>query len=68
MTRRDNDEQQPGRWGSNRFIIILIGIVLGVLAVNYVSNWTRGGSNGQLQTPSGSSKNQPADSPPAGNP
>jgi hypothetical protein len=29
MTRPDNDEQQPGRWGSNRFIIILASIVIG---------------------------------------
>jgi hypothetical protein len=56
-----NDEQQPRRWGSNRFIIILLGIVLGVAMMNAVSHWTTGG--GDLQTPSGSSKNQAADSP-----
>ena len=39
MPTPDNDEQQPGRWGSNRFIVILLGIVLGYAAVNLYSGW-----------------------------
>ena len=56
----DNDEQQPGRWGSNRFIIILLMIVLLVIAFNVTRP---SGDNNQVQTPSGTSRNQPADSP-----
>lgn len=39
MPTPDNDEQQPGRWGSNRFIVILLGIVLGFAVVNLYSSW-----------------------------
>lgn len=66
MPRADNDEQQPGRWDSNRFIIILAGIVIGVVLANFISGWFGSERQGQLQTPSGSSKNQPADRPPHG--
>ncbi len=58
----DNNEQPPGRWGSNRFIIILLGIVIGVLAMNLFFGSPRSSPDQQVQTPSGSSKGQPADS------
>jgi flagellar basal body-associated protein FliL len=66
MTRPDNDEQQPGEWGSNRFIIILAIIVMVVVVANFVTSWTGSDGSGQLQTPSGTSKDQAADSPPPG--
>lgn len=59
----DNDEQPPGRWGSNRFIIILLGIVIGVLAMNLFFGSHSSSPDRQVQTPSGSSKDQAADSP-----
>lgn len=59
----DNDEQQPGRWGSNRFIIVLLGIVIGVFLFNVFAGPSTDTVDQQLQTPSGTSKDQPADSP-----
>ena len=87
---RDSDQQQPRRWGSNKFIIVLALAVIVALVGNVVArmgvnpadngaNQTRAqapeprqhsapaepeaNSDQAVQTPAGTSKDQPADSP-----
>ena len=79
MTGRDSDQQQPGRWGSSKFIIVLSVLVAVALVGSFVSKMGTNpadapappataseqetASESEVQTPAGSSKNQPADSP-----
>jgi hypothetical protein len=78
MTGRDSDQQQPGRWGSSKFIIVLSILVAVALAGSFVSKMgtnpadapsppaatsKQDAAESEVQTPAGSSKNQPADSP-----
>lgn len=37
MTGRDSDQQQPGRWGSSKFIIVLSVLVAAALVGSFVS-------------------------------
>lgn len=85
MTQKDSDQQRPGTWGSNKFIIGLAVVVLAAAIGTVVSQ--RGtnpadepqhqrseqpaptpspevsADTPEVQTPSGTSKDQPSDAP-----
>jgi hypothetical protein len=61
--RGDSDQQPPGGWGSNKFIIMLAAVIALVALANLLYPRTNTAPGGGVETPSGTSKNQPADSP-----